>query len=185
MIVIYVTPIRNIVFMVGLVPRIVSLANDLPGVNLALSLHAPTQDLRVQIVPAARAYNLLKLMAAIDCYSAASKRQVFIEYIMIGGVNDSDEAAHQLGSLLSGRQVVLNLIPYNPTETKADFKASREDAVHNFQKTIREMGQDIAGACGQLAVGDLKRTSLSARKVSLDIPDIEELFTVPGRRMVK
>ncbi|KAL2642085.1 hypothetical protein R1flu_009672 [Riccia fluitans] len=152
--------------------------------------------LLVQIVPAARAYNLLKLMAAIDSYSAARKRKVFIEYIMIGGVNDSDEAAHQLGSLLSGRQVVLNLIPYNPTETKADFKASREDTVHNFQKTIREvyniratvrreMGQDIAGACGQLAVGDLKRTSLSARKVSLDIPDIEELFTVPVRRLVK
>lgn len=63
--------IRVITEQVGVIPRILSLATDLPGVNLALSLHAPTQELRCQIVPAARAYNLVKLMAAVDSYIGA------------------------------------------------------------------------------------------------------------------
>ncbi|BBN17167.1 23S rRNA (adenine2503-C2)-methyltransferase [Marchantia polymorpha subsp. ruderalis] len=178
---------------VGVIPRILSLATDLPGVNLALSLHAPTQELRCQIVPAARAYNLVKLMAAVDSYIGASKRKVFIEYIMIGDVNDSEELAHQVGALLQDRQVVLNLIPYNPTLTKADYKASREESIHSFQKIIREvynvraivrreMGQDIAGACGQLAIGEYKKDSSHPQKASTDLPDIEELFTASVRK---
>ena len=84
-------------------------------VKLALSLHAPTQDLRIKIVPAAKAYKLDTLMAALDAYQGRTKRRVFVEYVVLAGVNDSEEVAHQAGQLLKDRDVVLNLIPFNPT----------------------------------------------------------------------
>ncbi|CAM6106971.1 unnamed protein product [Calypogeia fissa] len=178
---------------VGVIPRMLSLAADLPGVNLALSLHAPTQELRCQIVPVARAYHLSKLMAALDSYISVSKRRVFVEYIMIGDINDTEEVAHRLGALLQSRQVVVNLIPYNPTNTIANYKASQQESVRVFQKIIREvynvratvrreMGQDISGACGQLAIGNQeKATKQSLSFMNKPEPsDIEELCGVPA-----
>ena len=151
---------------VGIIPRIKALHNDLPGVSLALSLHAPTQELRSSIVPSAKAYKLDKLMDAISDYEAKSGLKVFYEYVMLAGVNDSEEVARQLGTLLSGRKGVLNLIPWNPTYvtiTDIDFRAPGQDSVLNFQRIIRsefgvsctvrqEKGQDVEAACGMLVI---------------------------------
>jgi hypothetical protein len=101
---------------VGVVPRIRSLARDLPGVSLALSLHAPTQELRQRIVPSARAWPLDRLLAAVEHYQRESGQRVFVEYVLLRGVNDAVEHGLLLGELLAGRDVVVNLIPWNPVE---------------------------------------------------------------------
>lgn len=148
---------------VGVIPRILQMIDDLPGVSLALSLHAPTQDLRKTIVPSAKAYPLDKLMAAIDRYQMQTRQKVFVEYVMLAHVNDSEEQAQQLGSLLQGRAVVLNLIPWNPVYSpEFDFQAPGHQRTDAFQKIVRqygvhctvrqEKGQDISGACGQLVI---------------------------------
>lgn len=143
---------------VGVIPRIRSMATDMPGVSLALSLHAPNQELRKQIVPSARAYPLHKLLQAIEDYQAATQQRVFVEYVLLSGVNDGLEQAHELGQLLQGRDVVLNLIPWNPVYSPdgPQFKAPVEGQVAAFQGIVRgqygvhctvrqEKGQDISG----------------------------------------
>lgn len=142
---------------VGVIPRIRSMATDMPGVSLALSLHAPNQELRKQIVPSARAYPLHKLLQAIEDYQTATQQRVFVEYVMLAGVNDGLEQAHELGQLLQGRDVVLNLIPWNPVYSPDfEFKAPVEGQVAEFQGIVRgqygvhctvrqEKGQDISG----------------------------------------
>lgn len=157
---------------VGVVPRILALANDLPRVSFALSLHAPNQDLRARIVPSARAYPLPRLMAAVDKYQATTKRRVFVEYVLLAGVNDAPDHARELAALLQGRDVVVNIIPWNPfppADAKADgpappelFAAPAPAAVAAFFNVLREAGlpatvrqekgQDVAAACGQLAL---------------------------------
>ncbi|CAI5487689.1 unnamed protein product, partial [Closterium sp. Naga37s-1] len=101
----HMSPKHITVSTVGVVPHIRSFASAFPSVNLALSLHAPSQSLRVSIVPSARAYSLDKLMGAVDAYQKDSGRRVFIEYILLGGVNDSITVAHELGLLLQSRNV--------------------------------------------------------------------------------
>lgn len=150
---------------VGVIPRIRQLAVDLPGVSLALSLHAPTQEVRLQIVPSARAFKLPALMEAVRNYMDSTGQKVFFEYVMLAGVNDSQEQAHQLGQLLKGWNVVLNLIPWNPVYQPQGpfFDAPAPGSTAAFQSilissygvhtTVRqEMGQDISGACGQLVI---------------------------------
>lgn len=150
---------------VGVIPRILQLASDLPGISLALSLHAPTQELRRKIVPSARAFKLDKLMAAIDAYQQKTMRKVFIEYVLLGpDFNCTREHAKQLGQLLQGRDVVVNVIPWNPILSPGfPYKAPPEDEVdeflrilkqeYNLPATIRqEKGQDVAAACGQLVI---------------------------------
>lgn len=168
---------------VGVLAGMRRLTEEMPEVNLALSLHAPNQEVRRKIVPAAAACHIDSLMAAVDAHVAAnpfakasaeslestSQRRivgVMIEYILIKDVNDRPEHAHELGQLLRSRRghILLNLIPYNPTEVCESFEApSKEDIDRFFSILIsepyrivtrvrREMGQDIAGACGQLAL---------------------------------
>lgn len=148
---------------VGVIPRMLQMMDDLPGVSLALSLHAPTQELRKTIVPSAKAYPLDRLMAAVDKYHMQTRQKVFVEYVMLAKVNDNEEQAHQLGALLQGRAVVLNLIPWNPVYSpEFDFEAPGNHRTSHFQSIVRlysvhctvrqEKGQDISGACGQLVV---------------------------------
>jgi adenine C2-methylase RlmN of 23S rRNA A2503 and tRNA A37 len=99
---------------VGIIPNIKHLAHDFPKVSLALSLHAPNQALRRSIVPSAAAYKLEALMDAIRHYQEITGQKVFIEYVMLEGVNDSVEQALELGQLLKGHRVTVNLIPWNP-----------------------------------------------------------------------
>lgn len=149
---------------VGVIPRILQLADDLPGVSLALSLHAPNQALRRTLVPSAAAYPLERLMAAVATYQDRTRQKVFVEYVMLRGVNDGEGEAHQLGALLQGRAMVLNLIPWNPIYSpEISFEAPGPERTLIFQDIIRkqygvpttirkEKGQDISGACGQLVV---------------------------------
>jgi hypothetical protein len=205
------------------------LSDELPAVNLAFSLHAPNQEVRLKIVPAAKAHPLEKLMEAIDYHilkntqqfpksrsggagdsSKTKKRDedtdmneepnttaeeeeeddevgeasfakrissrakitgVMIEYILIKDINDRDEHAIELAKLLKPRRdyILLNLIPYNPTDVAEDYFPPEPEQVQSFANLCiskpyeihtrirQEKGQDIAGACGQLALVTAKK----------------------------
>jgi len=109
--------------------------------------------------------------------------KVMIEYIVIGGVNDAPDQAHALGALLKGKNVIVNLIPYNPTDVKEDYKEPDKDVVVQFEKILqqeynilatirRAMGQDIEGACGQLVIANSKGDDACGSKSVKDIEDL-------------
>ncbi|ORZ39846.1 hypothetical protein BCR44DRAFT_1536119 [Catenaria anguillulae PL171] len=168
---------------VGVVPKIKQFMVDCPGVKLALSLHAPNQELRNTIVPSARTFKLDTLMDAVDQYLTRNKR-IMIEYILIRNVNCSIPLAHQLGTLLQSRSVILNLIPYNPTDVGEQYEAPTPQDVDDFERILvqeykvrttvrRTMGQDIDGACGQLVVKATRSASaVGAGKCSNDVEDL-------------
>lgn len=176
------SPKKITVSTVGIIHAINKFHHDFPNSNLAVSLHAPVQEIRCQIMPAARAFPLEKLMNALKDYQNISQQKIFIEYIMLDGVNDAEQHAHQLGKLLETFQVVVNLIPFNPID-QSQFRTSTNENVSTFQKTLRntykirttvrkEMGQDVNGACGQLVVNlSDKRLTKSAGLLT----DIEDL----------
>ena len=152
----------------GLVPYIDKLGVDC-DVALAISLHAPTDELREQIVPINRRYPIAELMAACDRYVDGKSFQMSItyEYVMLDGVNDQPEQARQLVKLLAERPAKLNLIPFNPFPD-TQYQRSSDDAIAKFQKILmnagvvttvrRTRGDDIDAACGQL-VGQVKDRS--------------------------
>ncbi len=143
----------------GLVPQIRRLKEEHLMINLALSLHAPTDELRKTLMPVAKRYTLKETISALKDYYSEGRRRLTFEYSLIRGVNDTDEMAERLASLLKGCNCLVNLIPVNPvTETgfretpraqTLAFKKKLEN--HGIHVTIRrEMGRDIDGACGQL-----------------------------------
>ncbi|XP_073034658.1 uncharacterized protein [Primulina eburnea] len=157
------SPKKITISTVGVIHAISKLHRDIPNLNLAVSLHAPVQEIRCQIMPAARAFPLERLMNALRDYQACSQQKIFIEYIMLDGVNDEEQHAHQLGKLLETFEVVVNLIPFNPIGSLSRYKTSDDQKVaifqiilrgtYNIRTTVRkQMGQDISGACGQLVV---------------------------------
>ena len=131
---------------------------DMP-IRLALSLHAPEDALRSRIMPVNERYPLAEVLAACEDYHARRRRQVFVEYLMLAGVNDTHQQARQLAALLDPRIYKVNLIPFNPTgaiyegssrAAIAAFKAVLEE--HGLRATVRlTRGRDIDAACGQLA----------------------------------
>jgi 23S rRNA (adenine2503-C2)-methyltransferase len=143
----------------GLVPKILEFANIPLQINLAVSLHAPYDELRSKLMPVNKAYNIDTLMNAIKEYYSKTNRRVTIEYVMLKGVNDSESDAIKLAKLLKGMNVYVNLIPYNETN-HIEFKKSNKDNILKFGKilqdnnitvTIRkEYGGQIDAACGQL-----------------------------------
>jgi 23S rRNA (adenine2503-C2)-methyltransferase len=143
---------------VGWVPGIRKLTEtDLP-IRLALSLHAPEDALRSRIMPVNDRYPLADVLAACEAYHARRRRRVFVEYVMLAGVNDGYGQAVQLARLLDPRVYKVNLIPYNPTgaydgSSRAAidaFRAALEE--HGLRATVRlTRGRDIDAACGQLA----------------------------------
>ncbi len=145
---------------VGLVPAIHKLSQEPLQVNLAISLHAPTDELRSRTMPVNRKYPLQELLAACQNYIAATGRQVTFEYVLLSGVNDTPEYAHLLGELLAplGQYAHVNCIPVNATS--ASYRPPGPDAIrafrnilfeHGISNTVRaERGDDIAAACGQL-----------------------------------
>lgn len=178
-----ISPRKITVSTVGIIHAITKLHNDIPNLNLAVSLHAPVQDIRCQIMPAARAFPLEKLMNALREYQKKSQQKIFIEYIMLDGVNDEEQHAHQLGKLLEAFQVVVNLIPFNPIGSLSHFSTSTNQKVARFQKILRdiydirttvrkEMGQDISGACGQLVVNLPDKRSINGATPLTDIEDL-------------
>jgi 23S rRNA (adenine2503-C2)-methyltransferase len=145
---------------VGLVPAIARLAAEDLSVTLAVSLHAPDDELRDTLVPVNRRWKVAEVLAAAWDYAAATGRRVSIEYALISGVNDQAWRADALGSLLAGRLAHVNLIPLNPTPG-SKWTASRPAAQREFVRrleshgvpvTVRDTrGREIDGACGQLA----------------------------------
>jgi 23S rRNA (adenine2503-C2)-methyltransferase len=147
---------------VGLVPGIGRLAADELGVTLAVSLHAPDDELRDTLVPVNTRWPIAEVLRAADGYAARTGRRYSIEYAMIRGVNDQPWRADLLGQLLSGRRprVHVNLIPLNPTPGSA-WDASPKPVEREFVRRLRRnavpvtvrdtRGRDIDGACGQLA----------------------------------
>jgi len=142
----------------GVIEGIRRLATEQLEINLAISLHAPNNELREKIMPSNRKYPIQKILSAVDDYFNKTHRKVMFEYILLKNVNDSTKHAIELANLLQDRICVVNLIPYNQTgkfEATSSFqiekfknllKAKRIDCVQRFS-----YGQDILAACGQLA----------------------------------
>jgi 23S rRNA (adenine2503-C2)-methyltransferase len=143
----------------GVVPRIDALAAEPLQVNLAVSLHAPNDELRSSLVPINRRYPIAELMAACDRYIAATGRRISFEYALMNGVNSSDEIARELGELLRGRLCHVNVIPFNPVEM-LEFERPDPAGIERFAEVLRSTGipttvrysrgVEIAAACGQL-----------------------------------
>ena len=143
----------------GIVPKIYEFASFPYQVNLAISLHAPTDELRSKLMPINKAYPLSKLIPAVKTYIEKTNRRVTFEYIMLSGVNDSVECAQKLSLLLKGINCYVNLIPYNETN-HLEYKRSSKETIlkfydvlkkNNINVTIRrEFGSKINAACGQL-----------------------------------
>jgi 23S rRNA (adenine2503-C2)-methyltransferase len=153
-----VTNRRTAISTVGWVPGIDRLSEcDMP-IGLALSLHAPNDALRSQLMPVNDRYPLAEVLAACDRYRAKRRRKVFVEYVMLDGVNDLPEHARELAALLDPRIYKINLIPYNPTGA---YDGSSPERIETFRAILHDnrvpatvrltRGRDIDAACGQLA----------------------------------
>lgn len=146
---------------VGIISRIRKLTADLPEVSLALSLHAPNQEMRSAIVPTAKNYPIEELIDALDAHMMAyarkrlpagtvfsseqriqesSRRRAMIEYVMLEGPTSSLESAHELGKLCEKRQLIVNLIPYNQTDVKDKLKCPPEERIEEFRNIVASYG---------------------------------------------
>ena len=158
----------------GIVPHIEKLGDDC-NVSLAVSLHAPNDELRDKLVPINRLHPIADLLEASWRYAAKrANRYITFEYVMLRDVNDTLEHANQLARLLKGRPAKVNLIPFNPFAGN-DYERSRSETIEKFQNRLRQRGlisttrktrgDDIDAACGQLAgkVRDRVRVRLSEK----------------------
>ena len=153
----------------GLADKIYDFADEDIQINLAVSLHAPNNELRTQIMKINRAYPLEKLMPAIDYYLEKTNRRITFEYILLKDVNDHKEEAIQLANLLSDKRHLsyVNLIPYNPVDEHNQYERSTKKAIVEFYETLLkrgincgvrvEQGSDIDAACGQLRSKQIKK----------------------------
>lgn len=142
----------------GIVPKIREFAERAPSVSLAISLHAPNDGLRSELMPINRVYPVAEVLEAAAYYSEKTGKRVTLEYILLSGLNDGEIHAKQLAELIRGRNLYVNLIPYNETDT--DFKKPSPEAVDNFCRVLkengviatkrREFGAELKAACGQL-----------------------------------
>jgi 23S rRNA (adenine2503-C2)-methyltransferase len=143
---------------VGLQSQLRQFVETKLNIQLAISLHAPDDQLRAKLIPIARAHPISPILDLAQEHQANTGRVSIIQYCLLGGVNDSDEQAHALGRLLEGRRMHLNLLSYNATGRP--FAPSAPDRISRFLDIVREhrivahlrksRGQDIAAACGQL-----------------------------------
>ncbi len=150
----------------GVVPKIYEFAKEHTQYNLAISLHAPNNALRDQLMPINHAYPLEELMEAIQYYAKENNRRLTFEYILLRGVNDQKEHVNQLAKLLRGLNAYVNLIPYNAVDENGFQGVDHEQAMvfydalmkQGIRCTIRkEHGADIDAACGQLRVKHLRK----------------------------
>jgi len=170
----------------GVVPAMDRLAKEI-DVSLAVSLHAPNDTLRNELVPINKKYPLKELLDACNRFLNSfenNRRTITMEYVMLKGVNDKSEHAHELAELLRNVPAKINLIPFNPFPNSAYERSSR-NAIYRFQKILRDAGyiatlrttrgDDIDAACGQLIgkVQDKTRRSERWRK-QLNVKDVSE-----------
>ena len=145
---------------VGIVPGIRRLTQEKTEINLAISLHAPDDELRTRLVPANKKYPIPAIMEAVRDYVQATRRRVSFEYVLLQNVNDTPRQARSLSELLRGLLCHVNLIPWNPVPGTSLGQSERR-RVLNFQSVLHEhhvpctvrvqRGVEIAAACGQLA----------------------------------
>ncbi len=153
------SPRRITVSTVGLVPGLDRLGRENLRVNVAISLHASTDEVRARLMPVNRSFDLAALMAALRRYPLAPRQRIFFEYVLLAGVNDAPEDAQRLTALLRGIRAKVNLIPFNDWEG-ATFQRPPLPRILAFQSilldagittTVRwSKGEDIGAACGQL-----------------------------------
>lgn len=149
----------------GLVPKIKEFMNEGLQVNLAISLHAPNNQLRSKLMPINNAYDINLLIDTLKEYIEKTNRRVTIEYVMLKYINDSSERALELANLIKGMNVYVNLIPYN--ETDSEFKKSDNESIRNFLDILKkkginvtlrkEFGGNIDAACGQLRAKEVMK----------------------------
>lgn len=143
----------------GIVPKIKALSEEDMQINLAISLHAPNNKIRDEIMPINKVYKIEALMESIKEYIKKTNRRVTFEYVMLDGINDSLENAQELANLIRGMNAYVNVIPYNQT-SHIGLKASSKEKIIAFYDVLkknkigvtirREFGDKISGACGQL-----------------------------------
>jgi 23S rRNA (adenine2503-C2)-methyltransferase len=143
----------------GIVPEIRRLADRQVQITLAVSLHAPNDELRRTMMPIANKYSISEVLDACAYYLERTGRRLTFEYSLVQGVNDSDECADELARLVRGLNCHVNLIPVNPIKER-DYRQATRERVQHFKGRLerlginctvrREMGRDIDGACGQL-----------------------------------
>lgn len=143
----------------GVVPAIYQFADEGWQVGLAISLHAPNQELRAKLMPISRRYPLAELLEACLYYLETTNRRITFEYALIGGKNDQDSQAHELGQLLKGMNCLVNLIPVNYVPER-NYTRTPRNQIFQFKRILdsyqvsttirREQGHDIDAACGQL-----------------------------------
>lgn len=153
----------------GLADKIREFADANMQVNLAISLHAPNNELRTQIMMINRAIPIEKLMPAIDYYLEKTNRRITLEYILLKDINDREEHALELAELIGERRSLanVNLIPYNPVDEHSQYQRSERESVRAFFDTLKkqgisvstrlEQGVDIDAACGQLRSKQIKK----------------------------
>jgi 23S rRNA (adenine2503-C2)-methyltransferase len=154
----------------GIVPKIDALADEPLQLNLAISLHAPHDELRSRLVPINRRYPIATLMAAVDRYIAKTGRRVSFEYALMRGVNDGEQTADDLANLLRGRLCHVNIIPLNPVEL-LPYERPDPAGIERFAAILRtagiptsvrySRGLDIDAACGQLRAKELGPDAVS------------------------
>ncbi|MBL4851668.1 MAG: 23S rRNA (adenine(2503)-C(2))-methyltransferase RlmN [Gammaproteobacteria bacterium] len=160
----------------GVIPALVRL-RDVADVSLAVSLHAPDDELRNELVPLNKKYPIKDLLDACEAYVADSPRKkVTYEYVMLDGINDSIKQAKRLVSLLQGRQAKVNLIPFNPFP-ETDYKRSSQASIDRFRDVLvtaglvtitrKTRGDDIDGACGQLAGKIVDKTRRQQKRIAM------------------
>ncbi len=148
----------------GLIPKIDKFSEENLQVNLAVSLHAPNNEIRNKIMNVNKAYNINELIECLKRYIEKTNRRVTIEYVMLNSVNDRLEHARELANLLKGMNVYVNLIPYNET---SNFIYKKSDNISAFYDTLKkcginvtvrkEFGANIDAACGQLRAKEVKK----------------------------
>ena len=150
----------------GLVPGIERFGQDFPQLNLAVSLHAATNELRDQLVPINQRYPLERLLSACRAYVECTSRRITFEWALIEGINDGIEQAEALAALVRGLNCHINLIPLNPTAAYGQLASSPERS-HDFSEALSNhrishsvrvrRGIDIQAGCGQLAIRKQKQ----------------------------
>lgn len=163
----------------GIVPKIYDFAKENIQINFAVSLHAPTNELRSKIMPVNRAYNIDKLMEALKYYQKETNRRITFEYGLMGMVNDQKEHAEKLSEIIKDINCHVNLIPINYVPERNYVRTVKKD-IFNFEKILkknkinvtirRTQGDDIDAACGQL------RAKARKEEVKGGIPDANSIF---------
>jgi 23S rRNA (adenine2503-C2)-methyltransferase len=175
---------------VGVVPNILKLADEDLQITLAVSLHAPNDALRSELVPLNEKYPIARLMDACRAYTDKTRRRITFEYVLLSGVNDTEKEAHELGELLRRQPLCsVNTIPYNTTDVAARYQRPTPEAARRFRDIVasygvtitqrQERGHRIAAACGQL-----KRSALRPGSVMRPLPMAAPAHAVKETQLV-